>query len=258
MSITSVLETVQSILGSNPIHNEPAYERLGPGDPTLLAYNHAACYRSIKFTVDIYEMVLTKPDEELPEIIRPFADTLRERAFTALRFFQRKLVHLRKDHPSVFSNPQHIHHPAMRIDYDALSTQILGLTAAVPEDLAKELNSDDVAVRTLEDARKQEEEARRLARLEKASIAVPNGARATRRNNNRMASLNAQIKEMENSIRAIEASGNNARNQKADLAALKRKRNAAAKPNSPKKNTAKNNNSNKGNNNNAEYEYNEE
>lgn len=263
MSITSVLETVQSILGSNPLHNEPGNEARLANDPILKAYNHAACYRSIKFTVDIYEMVFEKSDDKLPEIIRPFVAELRSRAFTALRFFQRKLVNIKKHHPHPFTNPIHIHHREMTIDYDSLSDKILALSAKIPDDLAKELDSDDIAVKTLEDARKEEEEARRMARMQCEGINIPHGVKrqnnATKRNapkSGNNSNMNSQIKELENSIRALEVSGDNVRGLRTDLAILKRKRNGTNKVASPKGKANKNNNNNS--NENIEYEYNDE
>ena len=111
MNIESVLTTVQSLLGPNPIHNEPGFERLTQEDARLLAYNHKATYRTIKFTLDTYKRVFEEAEDKLPPNIQPFVEDLKTRAFAAMKFFARKLALLKKQTPKTTFQHE-FHHPA--------------------------------------------------------------------------------------------------------------------------------------------------
>lgn len=126
MTLESTLMTVQSILGSNPIHNEPGYERLPPTDPRTIGYNHVAQHKSIEFSYNVFKMVLADymresaarnaaraarpaaggagaaaPEEnnnyvefesKLPIFIKPFYDELKEQMWSSIQFYiQKKL-----------------------------------------------------------------------------------------------------------------------------------------------------------------------
>jgi len=264
MNIESVLTTVQSLLGPNPIHNEPGFEALKQDDPQVIAYNHKVCHRSIKFTVDTYKRVFEEEDM-LPPNIEPFVDQLKERAFTAMKFFARKLALLKKQVPVGTSFVREIHHEAMRVDYDSLLSEVLAFMPTIPEEFAKNLAAENTSVKSENDARKQEQAAALAARLAEKGYAGKNALGLTAEKY----SLNQQIKEKEEYIRAFAASGDNTRNLERELDKLKKNRaklnapaaapasSGAAAP-APAAAPKKNNNSENNAGNNTNYKYNDE
>lgn len=221
MNIESVLTTVQSLLGPNPIHNEPGFDTREQTDPELLAYNHKATFRSIKFTVDIYKRVFAEAEDKLPTNIQPFVEELKVRAYTAMRFFARKVAQLKSKTPPGTQFVQEIHHEAMRIDYNSLLSEVLAFLPTIPEEYAKNLAAENTSVKSENDARKQEEEARIAARA--ASIGF--GGISPEKS-----ALNAAIKEKKMLIAAMMASGENSRNLNRELKKLEDKRTALNAP----------------------------
>lgn len=151
MNIESVLTTIQSLLGPNPIHNEPAYTGLPNTDKRLISYNHAVCYRSIKFTIDVYKMILTKPEESLNENIKPFVDDIKPQIFSTLRFFIMKLGNLIRVHPVPFRTETEIHHIGKEINYKALNDEVLQMFTTLPEELKVLTTAENTSVREEEE-----------------------------------------------------------------------------------------------------------
>lgn len=170
MNLQSTLQTVQSILGPNALVNEPGHEGRADDDVLVISYNHAAFVASLRITLSAYKMVLEAPSEEAVPVdfVQPFYDVLRERAYTAVRFFLRKLAILKRKYPGGFQTVGELHHGAQKINYEALYDEVFALqtmiTTAHP-DLAKEVEAEDTSVRTEEDARRAEQVARSAARL---------------------------------------------------------------------------------------------
>jgi ubiquitin-protein ligase/acetolactate synthase small subunit len=215
MNIESVLTTVQSLLGPNPIHNEPSFEGLLQDDPRLLAYNHKATYRSIKFTLDTYKRVFEEAEEKLPPNIQPFVEQLKVQAYTAMKFFARKLALLKKQTPKTTFQHE-IHHGAMVVDYDSLLTEVLAFLPTIPQEYAVNTAAENTSVKSENDARKQEEAAKTAARL--AAMGASGGITAEKY------ALNQNIKEKEMLIAAMMASGDNARNLERNLKKLRNRR----------------------------------
>ncbi len=245
MNIAGVLQTVQSILGPNPIHNEPGYDGRANTDAQVLGYNHAVCYRSIQTSVAIYKQVFQAPDRLHP-IVAPFLEELQQRAFTALQFFMRKLAKLKMAHPKPFVTTPELHHPGgVRVDYDALFTDVLTFLPSIPPEFAVLLESEDTAVKSEEEARAAEAKARREARMAAMGLSnapglpVPGGAGAAAAaepgggagaaaapKTVNTSNLNAQIANLEAAIAGMMASGNNANSGlKNSLRNLKKQRN---------------------------------
>ena len=221
MNIESTLMTVQSLLGPNPIHNEPQYEGKKQTDPELLAYNHKATYRSIKFTVDIYKRVFTEAEDKLPPNIQPFMEELKLRAYTAMRFFSRKLAQLKSKTPPGTEFVEELHHGPMRIDYDSLYSEVLAFLPTIPKEYAKNLTAANTSVKSENDARKQEEEARIAARAATMGFGGISPEKSA---------LNAEIAEKKMLIAAMKASGDNSRNLNRELKKLEEKRAALNAP----------------------------
>jgi ubiquitin-protein ligase len=222
MNIESVLTTVQSLLGPNPIHNEPGHDRRPQHDPQLLAYNHKVTYRSIKFTLDTYKRVFEEAEDKLPPNIQPFVEQLKERAFTAMKFFARKLALLKKQTPKTTFPSFVVHHPAMSVDYDSLLTEVLAFLPTIPEEFAVNTAAENTSVKSENDARKQEEAAKTAARL--AAMGASGTMTAEKY------ALNQNIKEKEMLIAAMMASGDNARNLERNLKKLRNRRAALNAP----------------------------
>jgi ubiquitin-protein ligase len=91
MNIESTLLTVQSILGPDPVHNEPGFEGLLATDPRLVSYNFSVLYHSINFTLNVFMMVLEKSPETLPPPIDSFVDEIKERMWYSIKFLIVKL-----------------------------------------------------------------------------------------------------------------------------------------------------------------------
>ena len=215
MNIESVLTTIQSLLGPNPIHNEPGNEARPQSDPVVIAYNHKVCHRSIKFTIDTYKRVF-EDEDSLPPNIQPFVEELKTRAFTAMKFFARKLAQLKAKTPAGTQFVQEIHHPATRIDYDSLLTEVLTFMPTIPKSYAVNLAAENTSVKSENDARKQNEAAKLAARMAAMGI---NGSV-----NMKKYALAQEIKEKEEIIKAMAASGDNTRNLERNLKKLKNRR----------------------------------
>lgn len=172
MTLQSTLQTVQSILGPNALVNEPGFETLKDDDARVISYNHAVFFQSVRSSLNVYKMVLEASSaEEVPvEFIQPFYDELRERAYTAIRFYIRKLAVLMRIYPGGFKTEREIHHASQTLDYSLLYNDAFTLQAMIPPELAKEVESEDTSVRTAEEARRAEEDARRAARLVEMGI----------------------------------------------------------------------------------------
>jgi ubiquitin-protein ligase len=142
MNIESTLTTIQSLLGPNPIHNEPAYEGTRNIN-TLSNYNHAACYRSIKFTIDIYKKILA--NSSIHENIEPFIEDIKKRIFSSLKFFIKKLANLKRHHSTKFSVST-IHHRIV-IDYDELYDEVIQLNINLPPELQVDIIDENTSVK---------------------------------------------------------------------------------------------------------------
>ena len=151
MNIESVLTTVQSLLGPNPIHNEPAFTGLSDTDGKLISYNHAVCYRSIKFTIDVYKMILTKSEDSLNDNIKPFIDDIKPLIFSTLKFFLKKLANLKRLHPEPFKTDNEVHHRSIEINYDTLYDEVFEIFTTLPEELKVSTNSENTSVREEEE-----------------------------------------------------------------------------------------------------------
>jgi len=153
MNIESTLTTVQSLLGPNPLHNEPSYESLPKDDKKLISYNHIVFYRSVQFTLDVYIMILSKSEEDLSPNIRPFVEELKETMFSSVKFLIGKLGRIKSIYPEGFTTIQELHHMSDKLDYTSLYDKVFAFFMDIPEELKVETASENTSVEAEKNAR---------------------------------------------------------------------------------------------------------
>jgi ubiquitin-protein ligase len=175
MTLESTLRDIQSLLGPNPIHNEPGLHFESENDESL-SYNHIVHHKSIEFSYNIFRMVLAdyrletaarnaaraaRPaaggagappvenndvefESALPPFIQPFYNELKQRMWSSIQFYiQSKLdvivaMHT-VDPPGVgivLANGN-IHHKPKLVNYSALLEQIQAFRLEIPHELRK-------------------------------------------------------------------------------------------------------------------------
>jgi hypothetical protein len=173
MNIESTLTTVQSLLGPTPIHNEPSYESLAKNDKRAVSYNHAVFYRSVKFTVDVYKMIIERDEASLPVNIQVFVDELKENMFTSIKFLVGKLAKIKARFPDGYQTVTELHHSATKIDYTQLYDEVFGFFVSMPDELKVELASENSSVQAERNRINKEREIRlRLAGINTRSAKV--------------------------------------------------------------------------------------
>lgn len=175
MTLESTLLTIQSILGPNPIQNEPGFERLAPTNPQTVSYNHVVQHKSIEFSYNVFKMVLADymretaarnaaraarpaaggagaaPEEnnnyvefesKLPVFIQPFYDELKGHMWSSIQFYIQKKLDVmidmhRADPPGIgkVQTVAEVHHHARIIDYVSLLDQIGAFRLTIPKEL---------------------------------------------------------------------------------------------------------------------------
>lgn len=192
MNIESTLTTVQSLLGPNPLHNEPSYENLLKDDKNLISYNHSVFYRSVQFTLDIYTMILSKPEDNLPLNIQPFVEELKESMFSSIKFLIGKLARVKSIYPEGFTTIKELHHMSDTLDYTSLYDKVFAFFMDIPEELKVEIASENTSVQA-------EKNAKNIAAAERILDRSGINTRAVVKNTNRVISNNDEqrAKELE-------------------------------------------------------------
>lgn len=187
MTLESTLLTVQSILGPNPIQNEPGFERLAPTNPQTVSYNHVAQHKSIEFSYNVFKMVLAdymrekaarnaaraaRPaaggagaaseennnyvefESKLPVFIQPFYDELKGHMWSSMQFYIQKKLDVmidmhRADPPGIgkVQTVAEVHHHASILDYASLSDQIGAFRLTIPKELRQAAAIENSSVR---------------------------------------------------------------------------------------------------------------
>jgi ubiquitin-protein ligase len=169
MNLESTLMTIQSILGQNPVQNEPGYETLADTNLITISYNHAVQHKSIEFSYNVFKMVAGDyarekaaraeagprggagaPEEndyvefesKLPPFIKPFYDELKARMWNSIQFYiQNKLdvmIDMHKADPPGIGKVitiSDVHHRARIIDYANLLEQLTEFRIEIPAEL---------------------------------------------------------------------------------------------------------------------------
>ena len=173
MNIESTLTTVQSLLGPTPIHNEPSYETLAKNDKRAVSYNHAVFYRSVKFTIDVYKMIVERDEATLPVNIQVFVDELKENMFTSIKFLVGKLAKIKARFPDGYQTIAELHHSPTKLDYTQLYDEVFGFFASMPDELKVELASENTSVQAERNKINREREIRlRMAGINTRSAKV--------------------------------------------------------------------------------------
>jgi ubiquitin-protein ligase len=173
MNIESTLMTVQSLLGPDPIQNEPGFERLKEDDPRLVSYNRSVLYHSINFTLNVFLMILHKDPATLPPPIPDFVDEIKERMWYSLNFLIVKLKRTIDQIGAIVETSQEIHHPATTYTFGLLLDKAIEMYRNFPADLKTEYAPGDPSINGNANA------------IEAAEVAAP------RRNNRAAAQRNA-------------------------------------------------------------------
>lgn len=148
MTIESTLATIQSIIGPNPVKNEPGYY-YAP-EKVVSNYNHAVCYRSIKYTIDIYNKILK--GNAIHENIEPFLEDIKARMFHSLKFFIKKLANLKRYNPGTFQVSS-MHHNVGTINYGELYNEVVLLNVSLPIELQVDRINENSSLKQEENMR---------------------------------------------------------------------------------------------------------
>ncbi len=232
MNLESTLMTVQSLLGPNPIHNEPGFERLAAADPRTLSYNHTVQHKAIEFSYNVFKMVVADyaresaarsearaavgprggaggPVEEnnnyvefestLPVFIKPFYDDLKGRMWNTIQFYIRGKLDVMidmhtADPPGIgkVQTVRELHHEPRIVDYAKLLEQVMALRVEIPEELRVASAIENASVKA------ELNEAKKKAREEKAAKNAERRAKILQNLKDRGQNINANfIKEQD-------------------------------------------------------------
>jgi ubiquitin-protein ligase len=182
MNIESTLSTVQSIIGADPVHNEPGFEGLLPTDPRLVSYNFNALYHSINFTLNVFLMVLEKDPESLPPPIDGFVDEIKERMWYSIKFLIVKLKRTIDTVGIIVRTQQTIHHPPNEYAFSLLLDKAIHIYKLITPDLKKPYNPGDPSINV--EANTMEAEHILNPPPPAGAAGIPNASKRNNNNNN--------------------------------------------------------------------------
>ena len=173
MTVESTLMTLQSILGPNPIHNEPGFESLNDTHPKLISYNLNALYHSINFTINTFLRILNKGNNLLPHPIDKFEDEIKQRMWSSLNFLIVKLSNTIEEIGVEVTTESNIHHSASILNFGLLLDKAIDMYRRFPREMKREYAIGDESY----DQSSNMQEAARIAnppRLRANSLNEPN------------------------------------------------------------------------------------
>lgn len=161
MNLESTLLTVQSLLGPNPIHNEPGFERLGASDSRLLSYNQTVLHKSIEFSYNVYKMAIpeilaseaamssnSNYSPKIKPFIAPFIYDLKDRMWSAVQFYiQRKLDKFIPFYADgVVNTTGDLHHKAKHLNFRKLLSELMEFRISIPREFRSAAEIEDTSV----------------------------------------------------------------------------------------------------------------